>query len=277
MNMSPAEVRHMKQVIAARYWLYGMAEVNPEYALVIDAMELCLQHHNGKRNGGEPEASHMIGIFHHVRTLHKHLKNPIIVYILIFCHDMLEDANQKTGAYIPPQRLIDKFGEAITNKVIKMSKHILGQVNPTYSLETIFEDEDCSIAKAGDRCNNISTMVGVFKLPRLLRYIEETRTKYLECLKTARRMYPAQESVYENFKMYIENQLILIQVIVDHMKMEEQKLASLPVEEAIELKQWRALSDPTMLYANLLRGVPAQLTFEQLQNLLGEQREEPKD
>ena len=77
--------------IAARYWLLGMAQSDPAYFKVVEAMEYGLEHHTGTRNGGEPEFIHQLGIFHQVRTLHKHIRNPSIVYTLIFLHDAIED------------------------------------------------------------------------------------------------------------------------------------------------------------------------------------------
>lgn len=200
--------------LSARYWLLGMAENNPEYYKVIKALELCLDHHNGFRNGGEPEAIHMLGIFHHIRTLHKHLKNPVTVYILIFLHDAIEDQNQKTKAFVTPAEIEERFGLAICQKLLMMSKNILGQPNPNYSLAAIFGDEDCSVAKGGDRVNNCSTMVGVFKPERLARYIKETTEEFLPRLKIARRRFPHQEACYENIKLELVNQLTLINHIV---------------------------------------------------------------
>lgn len=210
-----------KLKISARYWLLGMAEHDSSYFKVLEAMEMCLEHHDGVRNGGEPEATHMLGIFHHLRTLHKHIKNPVIVYILVFCHDMIEDPNQKTKAFVSPSTVKDIFGDVIAAKILKMSKSILGQPNPEYSLDTIFEDEDCSIAKGGDRVNNCSTMVGVFTKPRLERYLKETNEEFFPRLKIARRKFPHQEAVYENLKLELSNQLKLIDHIVKEYKVEK--------------------------------------------------------
>ena len=210
MKKSDDPSRFQKLVISARYWLLGMAEHDPQYFLVIEAMELCLAHHDGYRNGGDPEATHMLGIFHQIRTLHKHLTNPVTVYILIFCHDMIEDPNQSTGKFITVDELTRAFGDVISKKILKMSKSVLGQPNPAYSLDEIFDDEDCSVAKGGDRVNNVSTMYGVFKPARLRRYVLETADEFFPRLKTARRKFPRQESVYENIKLELVNQLTLI-------------------------------------------------------------------
>ena len=204
-----------KLKISARYWLLGMAEHNPEYFKVLTAMEECLEHHDGFRNGGEPEASHQLGIFHSLRTMHKHINNPVVVYILAFLHDILEDPNQSTKKFYSPERVEELFGLEIRVKVEKLSKEILGQKNPDYSLDTIFRDEDCSIAKGGDRCNNVSTMYGVFKPERLARYVNETIQEFLPRLKMARLKFPHQEPVYQNMKLELNNQLKLIQSIMD--------------------------------------------------------------
>lgn len=207
--------RFEKMVIAARYWLLGMAESNADYYKVINALELCLKHHDGLRNGGEPEAMHMLSIFHQIRTLHKHIKNPVTVYILVFLHDAIEDPNQKTNAFISPDEIRREYGEELCTKLLKMSKNILGQKNEKYSLDEIFLDEDCSIAKGGDRANNVSTMMGVFKPARRDRYIKETAEEFVPRFKIARRAFPHQEAVYENLKLDIINQLTLINHIVN--------------------------------------------------------------
>ena len=196
--------------ISARYWLLGMAEHDPEYYKALEALEMGLAHHNGNRNGGEPEFIHQLGIFHHIRTLHKHIKNPALVYTLIFLHDILEDPNQATNAFIAPEDINTHFGNVVLRKLSMMSKKILGQPNPEYSLEAIFGDEDCSVAKGGDRVNNVSTMFGVFKPNRLERYVIETAEKFIPLIKSARRKFPHQEAVYENIKLELVNQLTLI-------------------------------------------------------------------
>lgn len=208
--------RFEKQLIAARYWLLGMAELNPNYFKVIEALEYGLEHHNGERNGGDHEFIHQLGIFHHVRTLHRHLRNPVTVYILIFLHDAVEDPNKKTGKMISLEVVSQRFGDNIAAKVRKLSKEILGQKNAGYSLDAIFEDEDTSIVKAGDRVNNVSTMVGVFKRARLERYVKETIEEFLDRIKAARRRFPDQEGVFENMKLELINQLQLIQHIMEN-------------------------------------------------------------
>lgn len=204
-----------KLLISARYWLLGMAEHDVEYYKVIEAMELGLAHHDGYRNGGDPEFVHQLGIFHYLRTMHKHLRHPKTVYMLVFLHDALEDPNQKTKAYIAPSELEVRFGTPFVRKLKLMSKEILGVKNPDYSLDAVFDDEDTSVAKGGDRVNNVTSMIGVFKRPRLERYVKETMEEFLPRLKKARRAFPDQEAVYENIKLELVGTLTLIGHILE--------------------------------------------------------------
>ncbi len=219
-----------KLLIAARYWLLGMAQHNPEYFTPLKALEESLLHHNGLRQGGDPAFIHQLGIFHHIRTLHKHLTNPVMVYTLIFLHDYIEDPTKdpQTGVktYKSPDDVRTLFGELVLAKVLKLSKEVMGQPNPDYDEQAIWEDEDCSVAKGGDRVNNVSTMVGVFKLARLEKYVIETVEKFLPGIKAARRRFPRQEAVYENIKLELVNQLQLIEYIVNSMQAQEEAVKS---------------------------------------------------
>lgn len=199
-----------KLTIAARYWLLGMAEQDPEYFKVLAALEYGLEHHDGTRNGGEPEFIHQLSIFMRLRTMHRHIRNPVIVYILTFLHDAVEDPNKKTGKMVSLEEVEQRWGNVIADKLRKLSKEILGQKNPAYSLDAIFADPDCAPVKAKDRCDNVSTMFGVFKPARLERYVKETEEEFLPRIKEARRSQPDQEAIFENAKLEILNQLKLI-------------------------------------------------------------------
>lgn len=213
--------KFQKLTIATRYWLQGAAEFNSQYHKVIEAFEYGMAHHNGLRNGGENEFIHQLQIFQRLRTLHRHIRNPVTVYILVFLHDAVEDPNHETKKFISLEDVEKRFGSHISEKVRMLSKEILGQKNPDYSLDAIFNDVDCSVVKAGDRTDNVSTMFGVFKLARLERYVKETVEEFLGRIKGARRSFPDQEGVYENLKMQLVQQLQLIQhLMVAH---DEQK------------------------------------------------------
>ena len=212
-----------KLLISARYWLLGMAVHDAEYYKVIEAMERGLVHHDGYRNGGDPEFIHQLQIFHYLRTMHKHIRNPKVVYMLVFLHDALEDPNQKTKEYIAPSELEVRFGVPFVRKLKLMSKEILGVKNPDYSLDAIFDDEDTSVAKGGDRVNNVTSMIGVFKRSRLERYVKETMEEFIPRLKSARRKFPDQEAIFENIKLEIVGTLTLVGHILEGFVPEESK------------------------------------------------------
>ena len=198
-----------KMMISARYWLLGLAENDPRYYKVLEALEYGREHHDGQRNGGEPEFIHQLGIFHHLRTMHKHLRNPVTVYILVFLHDTVEDKN------VPLLEIEQIWGAEIARKLDLLSKEVLGVKKENYSLDPVFADEDCAVVKGGDRVNNVSSMVGVFKRARLERYVKETIDEFFPRLKVARRKFPDQEAVFENIKLELSNQLSLISHILE--------------------------------------------------------------
>ena len=206
-----------KLLISARYWLLGMAEHDSRYYKVLEAMEYGRERHNGTRNGGQPEFIHQLGIFHHLRTLHRHIKSPVTVYTLVFLHDVVEDKN------VPLLEIEQIWGVEVARKLDLLSKEVLGVKKTSYSLDPVFEDEDASVVKGGDRVNNVTSMVGVFKRARLERYVKETADEFFPRLKAARRKFPHQEPVYEALKLELVNQLTLINHILDGYVPEETK------------------------------------------------------
>jgi (p)ppGpp synthase/HD superfamily hydrolase len=212
--METASTNFKSLVKSIRYWLLGRAESESEYYEVLKAMQLCLEHHNGVRNDGEPEAIHQFSMACMARSMIRHISNPVRVLILIFLHDIVEDPNQKTKAFISIEQIEAMFGDVIAEKVRMVSKEILGKKNPNYSLETIFADEDLSVVKGFDRVHNVSSMYGVFKPARLQRYIDETENQFIDLIKSARQTFYFQESVYEMMKLILNMELKLIKHLV---------------------------------------------------------------
>jgi (p)ppGpp synthase/HD superfamily hydrolase len=204
-----------KYSIAVRYHLLGLSTLDKRFYKAIDAFELGLTHHTGQRNGGDPEFIHQLGIFLNLRTLHNHIQNPLNVYILAFLHDLVEDKMYALSD------IENEFGNEIADKLDLLSKVVLGVKKENYSLIPVFNDVDCSIVKFADRVNNISTMVGVFKQVRLERYLLETSDVFLPAFKVSLRLFPEQECVYENLKLNMINQLVLIRHIIDGVEIEK--------------------------------------------------------
>lgn len=220
-----------KLLHAARYWLLGMATNDRRYIMPLEVMEMAREHHNGLRNGGDPEFIHQLRIFHYTRTMHLHLKNPWMVYSLAFGHDMVEDPNQKTKVYIDPDELGRRWGAAFQQKIILMSKEIQGQKNPAYSLKAIFADEDAGPAKGADRIDNLGDAVGIFSYPRLQRYVTETEMEFIGNLKTGRRLFQHQEAVYENMKLQMNNQVKMAKAVLDL----EQRISNMSFPQSAQL------------------------------------------
>lgn len=202
-----------KIVITTRYWLLGAATIDRQYYKVLDALEMCLGHLNGVRNDGTAEANHSLSVFQILRTMHAHLQNPVLVYIEALLHDCIEDANQQTKKFIAPSEIQAIFGSQVHDEILIMSKMILGQPNPDFSLKRVFSNINTSVVKPADRNHNLSTMNGVFKPSRRDRYISETTDHYLPGLKVARRAFPEQEPIYENLKLAIKDKLRLLESI----------------------------------------------------------------
>lgn len=199
-----------KLKIAARYFLIGMAASDARYNKCIDALELMLDvTKKSVRNGGEPEAIHPLSIFHHARTYHKDLTDPVSVYILTFLHDLGED-------YALSVESVEKtFGSKVAESFDVISKNVGDKKkDPAIYLPNCFKDELVSVVKPIDRNSNLSTMIGVFKPERLKRYVNETRCEYIPRFKDARRLFAHQETIYENLKLQIENQLNLLEYII---------------------------------------------------------------
>lgn len=178
-----------------RYWLLGMAESNPDYYRVLQAMEIAEKYHNGNRKDGSPEFGHQITICMYLRTLHKFFKDPVTVFIVALFHDTLEDYFAKSH-----EELLEKFPKEY-HLIMRISKVRNGE---KISYEKYFaemkECEICSVVKLVDRIANISTMIGVFNTDKQTQYLEEVNTWFLPMLKHAKRKFPEMEAAFENIK-----------------------------------------------------------------------------
>ena len=193
-----------KLAISLRYYLLGC-----KYFQALKAMEFAAKFHTGMRKDGKtPEFSHQMLIVQYLRTLHSGLLEPEDTFSSGFLHDTPEDHD------VGFDEIENKFGAKIAKSVRLLTKKYRGTVIPEqYYYEQIAEDSIASIVKGGDRNHNISTMVGTFTREKQLSYIEETEKFVLPMLKTARRNFPEQESVYENEKLLLKSQIVLIRKI----------------------------------------------------------------
>jgi (p)ppGpp synthase/HD superfamily hydrolase len=192
-----------------RGWLQGRAEENPSYYLPLKALEFAERYHTGKRKDGvTPEYQHQMEIAQYLRTQARSLLFPAETIAAALLHDVMEDYD------IPMEVMVAEFGERIAQAVWKLTKVHCGVKK---SMEEYFREiATCPIAsavKGADRVNNLQSMLGVFTIPKQISYAQEVRDLFLPMLKTARRLFPQQESVYQNIKLVLTSQLEMLAAI----------------------------------------------------------------
>lgn len=199
-----------KLSLSMRYWLLGMAQNKPEYALALKAFDFAASYHTGKRRGGDPEFIHQLSIGHYLRTLAPSLQYPVETLAAAALHDLVEDY------FVPLEQVRLLFGCLVADAVEKLSKQT-ERNGPKKELKLYFEAISvcpiASVVKGADRIHNLSTMQGAFSQAKQLEYISETETYFIPMIKTARRSFGVQEPVYENIKLMLSNQLELLKAI----------------------------------------------------------------
>lgn len=200
-----------KLKLSLRYWLLARAETQPEYYKVLDALEYAAQFHQGRRKDGQtPEFQHQLEIVQYVRTLSNGLMHPVETLAAGLLHDVAEDYD------VGFEELEDRFGKSIAHPVMLLTKKHRGhQVPADLYFARIAKDPVASVVKGGDRINNLQSMLGVFSLDKQNRYCQETLDYFLPMLKEARRTFARQEPVYENIKLMLKSQLVLLQAVRD--------------------------------------------------------------
>jgi (p)ppGpp synthase/HD superfamily hydrolase len=197
------------QVAALRYKILGLARGDQEWYKAHTALEFCLSHHTGWRKDGiTPAAMHQIQIANHAMTFLSDLLFPVRTIIAALLHDTPEDTP------VSHAEVRDLFGSASEEDVEILTKEYRGAKK---NIKIYHADQAknpvTSIIKPIDRNNNMSTMVGVFKFEKQISYCAEVREDYFEMLKTARRAYPQQETVYESLKLSLTIQLRIYDAI----------------------------------------------------------------
>lgn len=192
-----------KRLIAIRYWLHGAG-----YFKALEALDLGLEYHTGKRKDGSPEFDHQVTIAQYLRTLIKGLSYPEETLTVAFLHDIREDY------HLSDKLIRDRFGDLVANAVKALSKEIDGIRRAEADVfRDIAADEIASIVKGGDRIHNHQSMIGVFSTEKQIEYIDETKEWFFPMLKEARRRFPQQEGAYENIKLLLNSQIQLIEAI----------------------------------------------------------------
>jgi len=188
-----------KQKIAIRYFLLGRGYTN-----AVKAMDFAENLHTGVRKDGQPEFSHQVSQANYARTMCDQMLYPEETICVIFLHDVMEDYD------VSYQELEDKFGARVASATMLMSKVIKERKIPNeVYYANLATCPIASLAKGFDRVHNLMTMVGGFRLEKQREYLLETQQFTNPMLKSARRTFADQESIYENIKFVMTNQVIL--------------------------------------------------------------------
>lgn len=149
-------------------------------------------HKDQKRKSGEPYIIHPLTVACHALALN--IKEDEIIAAAIL-HDVVEDCGVR----------VDDLPVSLPVKdAVRRLTHVKGEPLEPYYRE-IGENRVASIVKLLDRCDNVSTMAGVFSVDKLHQYIEETRTYVLPLLRQTKENHPEDSNALFVLKYHIES------------------------------------------------------------------------
>lgn len=198
-----------KTRIALYYFLLGKG-----WSKEAEIMDWAENIHSGVRKDGvTPEFAHQIWIANYLRTLPLNDDMMRLCIAIAFLHDTAEDFNYN------PAEFSVYWGGEIAEGAKRLTKKWRGVTMPedTYFFG-IGETAQSALVKGVDRLHNLSTMVGVFKLEKMVAYIEETKQYHLPMLKAARKRFPQYEAAFENIKQSLLSRIELISAFIEVQK-----------------------------------------------------------
>lgn len=144
----------------------------------MNALVFARQAHEGQtRKSGEPYIIHPMTVACHALALG--IKNEDIIATALL-HDVLEDCDVDA-------RDLPIKSEAARQAIIKLTHEKGTPLEPYYA--EIQEDPVASIVKLLDRCDNVSTMAGVFTNEKTADYIHESDTYVMPLYKNAKKYW----------------------------------------------------------------------------------------
>ena len=178
------------------------------------AFAFILEHHGDQtRHDGGPYYAHPVKVATHLISLgmfHDDLEKLDTLIAGALLHDVLED----TGVTI--EMLSEQFSEEIALIVQYLTK-TEGITNEVY-YENVRKSLLASVIKISDRCNNVSTMAGVFSKSRLQRYIDETNSYIKPLIRYVRDYNPEISHQVVNMSYHIKSVLNAIEVMLPFME-----------------------------------------------------------
>ena len=162
-------------------------------------------HKDQLRKSGEPYIVHPLTVACHAVTLN--LKEDSLVAAAIL-HDVPEDCNCKWE---------DLPVSGYTKDVVRRLTHVKGDPLASYYRE-IGENRTSAMVKLLDRCDNVSTMAGVFSEEKIHQYIQETREFVLPLLRQAKDQWPEESNALFVLKYHIHSVIDGLEVCLNTKK-----------------------------------------------------------
>ena len=181
---------------------FAMGKNMPE---TVKALNFARKLHEGQfRKGGQPYIVHPLTMACQAVSMGI-CKDEVVASTLL--HDVVEDCNCSIKdlpcndrvkgivlllTYQKPEHYIEKDGEGNSINVYK--EHYYGMIS---------KDADASIVKILDRCNNVSSMAGVFSKEKLFDYIDETKRFVFPLIRITKDEYPEYQNSLFILKYHI--------------------------------------------------------------------------
>lgn len=154
------------------------------------------KHRDQYRKSGEPYFIHPLTIAGHAVALGIHDDATIAAALL---HDVVEDCNVQVSD-LPVSQEVQEIVKALTFSY----EHDDKNVGLKYYYANILENRKACIIKLLDRCNNVSTMAGVFTEKKLVEYIKETEEYVLPLIRAVKDKWPTDSNLLFVLKYHIQ-------------------------------------------------------------------------
>lgn len=223
--MSDELSRYQKLSITLKSYLKGKG-----FHKALEAFEFAKERHPGFRKDGKtPNFQHQIEICLFIMTL-KEVEFEEETLISALLHDVREDPHTKNGilTFVEHEEVKQKFGTLVADAVEKLTKEFKGVKKDTQLyFDTIATCPIASIVKLADRIHNVSSMVGVFTIPKQDDYVFEIKEYFYPMLKKARNNFPHQHMSYHAMGTFLKNMCKTVEAVLVAEKqlkaIEEQK------------------------------------------------------
>lgn len=157
----------------------------------INALSFAREAHGEQlRKNGEPYIIHPLTMASHATALG--IREDAIVAACLL-HDVVEDCGVSVSS-LPVDGIVQSLVKLLTYSKNEDLSHYY---------EGILLDKRACIVKLLDRCNNVSTMAGVFTKEKLESYIEETRAHVLPLLRQTKNKWPEYSNILFVLKYHI--------------------------------------------------------------------------